>query len=322
MGREGITQQFRELQFKSSTMLVFFFIRDLIESNEDGRTACSPRYAAEELDLTEKVVRNAMKELRATDFIKTETRSRLYTMVSLSHRGKGAEKGAEKGAGKLRQNQYDLIEVGAEKGAEKGHTGVTAVRRSSVGVDVVDVGLTEELGKPRATPSFVHKSKPPATTRYETAIAKAPALPDVTMHIDRIYADLSGGHKYPWSGNQAAATLLADLIFSHGAPLVIAAAERYFVRGHAWTEERAWAIDEFSRQFAKLITLEGVTKRAAQAAGELKDQARPSTPKELRAQLAEMRRRQYEQPIVDYKPEDVHLVDDLRRLRAKTPAAV
>lgn len=322
MGREGIAQEFWELGFKASTIAVFFCLREVARSNEDGRVVAGREWLADNLNLTEKVVRNALKELQREGFISIAPQKgkRVAAMVSFpSHRREGQLKGQQKGQLNYATNQIDLNSEGQLKGQQKGHTGVTAVRRSS-GVDVDDVGLEKELGKPRATP-FVDKSRPTATARYEAAVARAPDLPHVTMHIDRIYADLSGGHKYPWAGNAAAATVLADLIFSHGAPLVIAAAERYFVRGHAWTEERAWAIDEFAKQFAKLIAIEGATKRAAQVTIELQNQSRPSTPKELRAQLAAMRRRELD-AIIDYKPEDVHMLDDLRRLRAKEPVVV
>lgn len=317
----GIGREFKRLGLKPSALIIFLYLQDEASSNEDGRAACSPRYLAEELDYTEKVVRNSLLALVEYGYITLETKSRLYTMVSICDRRKGAAKGAEKGAGKTYKNQYDLIDTGAEKGAAKGATGVTAVRRSS-GVDVVvDVDSTEDLGKPRATPQNVHKSKPTAKARYETAEAKAPQLPDVVMHINRIYSDLSGGHKYPWSGSSDAASILAALIVSHKAPLVMAAAERYFVKGNAWIEERAWAIDEFAKQFARLIATAGITKRAAQIATELQEQTLPSTPAELKANFAAVRRRQQE-PIEQYDPSEVRFREDMREHAAKAAVGV
>lgn len=323
----GIIHDFRTLQFKASTRLVFFHLREQGHMNEDGRAACAPRVLADELDYSEKVVRNALRELEAAGFIKTETRSRRFTMVSFpqaSNRREGAEKGAEKGATNYAKIQRDSANEGAEKGAEKGATGVTAVRRSS-GVDVVVHALNESVRETaRATPLLVDKFKNRSTAkaRYEAALERAPDLPTVTMHIDRLYADLSEGHKYPWAGNPAAATQLADLIFSHSAPLVIAAAEKFFIRGHQWTEERAWAIDEFSRQFAKLIAMSGTTKRALQIRIELKDQTRPSTPRELQAQLVAMRRREtMPEPTDEDRAHARKVVEEYRERHRRTVPA-
>lgn len=275
-------------------MLIFFYLREEAACNEDGRVACAARYLADRLDYSEKVIRNALRELVTAGMIEIETKSRLYTMVRMvSNRRKGAEKGAEKGAVKALINQHESSIEGAEKGAGKGATGVTAVRRSS-GVDVSpDVKNKSGETTARATPP-VYNFKSTAKARYEAAIARAPDLPHVTMHIDRLFADLSAGSRYPWSGNPTASTLLSDLIASHGPPLVMAAAERFFQRGDHWIEERAWSIDEFSKQFAKFIAMPGVAKRRTVIEVELNVSTRPTTPNELRAKLEAMRRRQRE----------------------------
>jgi hypothetical protein len=269
-----------------------------------GEFITSLNHLTEYTSLSKKLVRSALARLVTLELIKTSAADRRFTRIFLS--SKGTVLGTVSGTANATKKQHESIKVGTDSGTDLGTRvlGVNPVLSQSSDVGV-SPGLIQEK-ETRARPPVNNLSQKP-TALYEAAAAKAPMLPDVAMHIDRIYADLSSGHKYPWRGNPKAATILSELIVSHGAPLVIAATERFFVRGNAWIEERAWAIDEFAKQFARFITIESVTRRAAQVAQELQTQARPTTPRELRDQLAKMRRRQ----MGDYDPAE--------ELREKVP---
>lgn len=310
--------------------LVYYVANDLANCRDTvwkgnpiaaGEFITSRANMAELCSLSEKQIRFAWKRLAELNVLKTSGEGKRHTRVTIL---KGQEKGPEKGQVNVLKNRFDSQIKGPEKGQEKGH---------SLGVDVhalshspaVDVSpaLSRNVkdGTPRATP-IVHKSGSTSTARYEAAIERAPDLPHVTMYVDRLFAEISRGKKYPWAGNRFAATILADLIVSHGAGLVMAAAETFFRRGDKWTEERAWSIDEFGKQFAKLIASDAAARRAVDLAAELKDQGRPTSPKELKAQLAAMRRREEEAVMASYQPNEVHFREDVKKLRAKEPAVV
>ena len=259
--------------------------------------------------MTERQARFAMSRLEALGIWKIEPEGKRFTRITVLSNVQ--EKVQENVQENIAKNQHESVKRVQEKVQEKVHRVLDVVPAVSHDSDVdVSPALRQKGQLPRATP-LVNNSRATATAQYETAISKAPDLPDVTLYIDRLYAELSGGHKYPWRGNPKAASILADLIVSHGTPLVMAAAEKFFRTGDPWTQERAWAIDEFAKQFAKLI-LDGANKRAAKIALEMKDQPRPTTPRELQTQLAAMRRRVIE-PIQDYEPAEVKFAEDLRR---------
>lgn len=110
---------------------VFFILREKVRCSRDGRAAASLRYMADRVERSDKAVRYALKTLVDLGWIKTDTKSRAYIMVTLlRHRQVDAAKDAVIDAIKKPITQYEFNMLDAEKDAEKDATGVTAVRRS------------------------------------------------------------------------------------------------------------------------------------------------------------------------------------------------
>lgn len=264
-------------------------------------------HMAEYCSITKGFVRSAFDRLEELGIFKIDASDRRFTRIRLLSRN--TVSGTVSNTAKLAKNKHESKSTNTVSDTVSDHRvlGVNPVLSQSSGVDV-SPGLIQEKAT-RARP-LVHNSSQGLTTtaQYDTAVARAPSLPDVVMHIDRLFADeISPGNAYPWSGSPSAATILATLIVKYRVSLVLAAAEKFFAKGHPWTEERSWAINEFNVQFARLIAMSGVTKRAAIIVEELQNHGRPTTPRELREQIALQRRRK----MGDYDPAE--------ELREKVP---
>ncbi len=171
--------------YTASQALVFLFLRDGARCNEDQRVACAPRYVAEQLDFSEKVVRLAIQKLADGGWISVNTKARRYTMARIL---KGAEKTNQKGAEKIRLNQYVFDEMGAAEISQKGATGVSGCTDVYLGVDtaVVLPVIEPELQQGIAA----RKSAPPPPR-----VIPAQRPPEPPAHIAPMTAAIDATHR-------------------------------------------------------------------------------------------------------------------------------
>ena len=134
---------------RKKSVPVFLLLKDLIQGNEDGRTAAAYRVIAEEFGLSASEVYRAINELVKFKWLEADIRSRRYKMLKL---GPGYRKAvdeadfeAQNEAENYSKNRSEIIDHEAENEAEIKATGVSRLRRSSPDVVVSRSGVTEDL---------------------------------------------------------------------------------------------------------------------------------------------------------------------------------
>lgn len=176
----GIRKRLAAMGLPPIPIVVFLFLKDEADSNEDLRTMASWDWIIENTGYSRKVVRMALKELEDAGLIKAtvpiKKRAAIYTIL---HRGEGLPNGLPKGLPNESKKQIDSTKQGLPNGLPKGPTGVTAVKTLSegVGVDSTLNASSKPLTQARVRvgePDDTAWLAPESQRREETAAAGPP----------------------------------------------------------------------------------------------------------------------------------------------------